>query len=38
MGRRMALMYKREFEDHLKKTGIRKITKIRGIRPGDLIP
>ena len=38
MGRRLALMYKREFEDHLKKTGIRKIPKIRGIRPGDLIP
>jgi hypothetical protein len=38
MGRRLALMYKREFEDHLKATGIRKIPKIRGIRPGDLIP
>jgi hypothetical protein len=37
MGRRLALMYKREIEENLKK-GITKYPKIRGIRPGDLIP
>ena len=37
MGRRLSLMYKREYEENLKK-GITKMTKIRPIRPGDLIP
>jgi hypothetical protein len=37
MGRRLALMYKREYEENLRK-GIKKIPKIRPIRPGDLIP
>jgi hypothetical protein len=37
MGRRLALMYKREYEENLRK-GIKKYPKIRGIRPGDLIP
>jgi hypothetical protein len=37
MGRRLALMYKREYEESLRK-GIKQYPKIRGIRPGDLIP
>ena len=37
MGRRLSLMYKREYEENLKK-GITKMPKIRPIRPGDLIP
>jgi hypothetical protein len=37
MGRRLALMYRREIEENLRK-GITKYPKIRGIRPGDLIP
>jgi hypothetical protein len=37
MGRRLGLMYRREYEENLRK-GIRKIPKIRPIRPGDLIP
>jgi hypothetical protein len=37
LARRLALMYKREIEENLKK-GITKYPKIRGIRPGDLIP
>jgi hypothetical protein len=37
MGRRLALMYKREYEENLRK-GIKEYPKIRGIRPGDLIP
>ncbi|MDR3533397.1 MAG: hypothetical protein P4L90_22925, partial [Rhodopila sp.] len=37
IGRRLGLMYKREYEENLRK-GIKKIPKIRPIRPGDLIP
>ncbi|MEA2770023.1 MAG: hypothetical protein QOD93_2985, partial [Acetobacteraceae bacterium] len=37
MGRRLTLMYKREYEENLRK-GIKEYPKIRGIRPGDLIP
>jgi hypothetical protein len=37
LARRLALMYKREIEENLRK-GITKYPKIRGIRPGDLIP
>jgi hypothetical protein len=37
MGRRLSLMYKREYEENLKK-GITTMPKIRPIRPGDLIP
>ena len=37
MARRLGLMYRREYEENLRK-GIRKIPKIRPIRPGDLIP
>ena len=37
MGRRLGLMYKREIEENRRK-GITKMPKIRGIRPGDLIP
>jgi hypothetical protein len=37
MGRRLTLMYKREYEANLSK-GIKEYPKIRGIRPGDLIP
>ena len=37
MARRMGLMYKREYEENLRK-GIRLIPKIRPSRPGDLIP
>jgi hypothetical protein len=37
MGRRLALMYKREYEANLRK-GIKQYPKIRGIRPGDRIP
>jgi hypothetical protein len=37
IGRRLGLMYKREYEENLRK-GIKKIPKIRPIRTGDLIP
>jgi hypothetical protein len=37
MARRLKLMYKREYEENLR-NGIKKYPKIRGIRPGDLIP
>ncbi|MDR3529975.1 MAG: hypothetical protein P4L90_05390 [Rhodopila sp.] len=37
IGRRLGLMYKREYEADLRK-GIKRIPKIRPIRPGDLIP
>jgi hypothetical protein len=37
LARRLALMYKREIEENLR-NGITKYPKIRGIRPGDLIP
>jgi hypothetical protein len=37
MGRRLSLMYKREYQEGLKK-GITTMPKIRPIRPGDLIP
>ena len=37
MARRLGLAYRREYEENLRK-GIRKIPKIRPIRPGDLIP
>lgn len=37
MARRVGLMYKREYEENLRK-GIKKYPKIRGIKPGDLIP
>jgi hypothetical protein len=37
MGRRLGLMYKREYAENLR-NGIKKNPKIRGIRPGDLIP
>lgn len=37
MARRLGLMYKREYEANLRQ-GIKKYPKIRGIRPGDLIP
>jgi hypothetical protein len=37
MGRRLKLMYQREYREGLKK-GITKYPEIRGIRPGDLIP
>ena len=37
MGRRLALMYRREYEEGLKK-GIKTMPKIRPIRAGDLIP
>ena len=37
MARRLGLMYRREYEENLRK-GIKKIPKIRPIRPGDLIP
>jgi hypothetical protein len=37
MGRRLALMYRREYEEGLKK-GIKTMPKIRPIRTGDLIP
>jgi hypothetical protein len=37
MGRRLGLMYKREIEENRRK-GITEMPKIRGIRPGDLIP
>jgi hypothetical protein len=37
MGRRLSLMYKREYQENLKK-GITTMPKIRPIRPGDLIP
>jgi hypothetical protein len=37
MGRRLGLMYKREIAENLR-NGITKLPKIRGIRPGDLIP
>ena len=37
MGRRLGLMYKREIEEN-RRNGITKMPKIRGIRPGDLIP
>ncbi|MGD0106223.1 MAG: hypothetical protein ABSC06_19605 [Rhodopila sp.] len=37
MGRRLALMYKREYEENLRQD-IKQYPKIRGIRPGDLIP
>jgi hypothetical protein len=36
MARRLGLAYRREYEENLRK-GIRKIPKIRPIRPGDLI-
>jgi hypothetical protein len=37
IGRRLALMYRREYQENLKK-GIRVIPKLRPIRTGDLIP
>jgi hypothetical protein len=37
MDRRLGLMYKREIEEN-RRNGITKMPKIRGIRPGDLIP
>jgi hypothetical protein len=37
MARRLGLAYKREYEENLRK-GIKRIPKIRPIRPGDLIP
>jgi hypothetical protein len=37
MGRRLGLQYKREYAENLRK-GITTMPKIRGIRPGDLIP
>jgi hypothetical protein len=37
MARRLKLMYQREYEENLR-NGIKKYPKIRGIRPGDLIP
>ena len=37
IGRRLGLMYKREYHDSLRQ-GIKKIPKIRPIRPGDHIP
>jgi hypothetical protein len=37
LGRRLGLMYKREIEEN-RRNGITKMPKIRGIRPGDLIP
>ncbi len=37
MARRLGLAYRREYEENLR-MGIRKIPKIRPIRPGDLIP
>jgi hypothetical protein len=37
MGRRLGLMYRQEYEENLRK-GIRKMPKMRPIRPGDLIP
>ena len=37
IGRRLGLMYRREYQENLR-NGINQIPKIRGIRPGDLIP
>jgi len=37
MGRRLALMYRREYDENLRK-GINKYPRIRGIKTGDLIP
>jgi hypothetical protein len=37
MGRRLALMYRREYAERQRK-GIKGYPKIRGIHPGDLIP
>jgi hypothetical protein len=37
MSRRSGLMYRREYEDNLRR-GIRAFPKIRPIRPGDMIP
>jgi len=37
MGRRLALMYRREYEESLR-NGVKKIPKIRAIGTGDLIP
>ena len=37
MDRRLGLMYRREYQENLRK-GIKKIPEIRPIRPGDLIP
>ena len=37
MGRRLGLLYKREIAENRRK-GIKETPKIRGIRPGDLIP
>jgi hypothetical protein len=37
MGRRLGLMYKREYAENLR-NGLDQNPKIRGIRPGDLIP
>jgi hypothetical protein len=37
IGRRLGLMYRREYEEN-RRNGINQIPKIRGIRPGDLIP
>jgi hypothetical protein len=37
MGRRLRLMYKREYQEGLR-NGIDKIPKLRPIRPGDFIP
>ncbi len=37
IGRRLGLMYRREYQETLRQ-GIKKIPKLRPIRPGDLIP
>jgi hypothetical protein len=37
MGRRLGLMYRREYAENLRQ-GNKTLPKIRGIRPGDLIP
>jgi hypothetical protein len=37
MGRRLGLMYRREYAENLRQ-GNQDLPKIRGIRPGDLIP
>ena len=37
MARRLTLMYRREHQENLRK-GVKQYPKIRGIRPGDLIP
>ena len=37
LARRLGLAYRREYEENLR-NGIRKMPKIRAIRPGDLDP